>query len=168
MAVRRPRLRALDKPGSFGTAQIGDYSVILVRDLKGTIRAFLTPAGIAAAGSRGREGRGRCNSAPITNGATILTGPIRAPGRRGFRKVGLWAENGRLRAWPGTCSSALPRRRPISPVPPDDQPYFAHRLAEAKVVHEHDCRARNWKLFGRTIASVTTARQPSRALQDFS
>ena len=30
----------LDKPGSFMTAQIGDYSVILVRDLKGTIRAF--------------------------------------------------------------------------------------------------------------------------------
>ena len=27
-------------PGSFVTAQIGDYSVILVRDLKGTIRAF--------------------------------------------------------------------------------------------------------------------------------
>src|SRR3984957_13714622 len=27
-------------PGSFMTAQVGDYSVILVRDLKGTIRAF--------------------------------------------------------------------------------------------------------------------------------
>src|SRR6202161_3738466 len=27
-------------PGSFMTAQIGDYSVVLVRDLKGTIRAL--------------------------------------------------------------------------------------------------------------------------------
>jgi glycine betaine catabolism A len=30
----------LDKPGSFLTVQIGDYPVVLVRDLKRTIRAF--------------------------------------------------------------------------------------------------------------------------------
>ena len=30
----------LDKPGSFFTVQIGDYPVVVVRDLKGTIRAF--------------------------------------------------------------------------------------------------------------------------------
>ena len=28
----------LDKPGSFLTVQVGDYPVVLVRDLKGTIR----------------------------------------------------------------------------------------------------------------------------------
>ena len=30
----------LDRPGSFFTAQIGDFPVVVVRDLKGAIRAF--------------------------------------------------------------------------------------------------------------------------------
>jgi Rieske 2Fe-2S family protein len=30
----------LDKPGAFFTVQVGEYAVVLVRDLKGTIRAF--------------------------------------------------------------------------------------------------------------------------------
>jgi Rieske 2Fe-2S family protein len=65
----------LDKPGSFVTVQIGDYPVVLVRDLKGTIRAFHNTC-------RHRGSR-VCtvdkappfgSFVPITSGATILTG----------------------------------------------------------------------------------------------
>ena len=75
-----------DKPGSFFTVQIGEYPVVLVRDLKGTIRAFHT-CGIAAAESAPPRRAQSCGScAPITSGATILTGASCSLARgRGFR-----------------------------------------------------------------------------------
>ena len=48
---------------------------------------------------RGREGRGRAARLPLSpmELRSRRAPPVRAPGRRGFRQVGLWAQSRRLR-----------------------------------------------------------------------
>ena len=73
----------LDRPGSFMTVQIGDYPVVLVRDLKGTDPRI--PQHVPASWQpclRGGEGRSRSgSSAPITSGATTSTAASCSPAR---------------------------------------------------------------------------------------
>ena len=107
----------LDKPGSFMTVQIGEYPVVLVRDLKGTIRAFHNTC--RHRGSRvctvdkGAAVRLVC---PYHQWSYDLDGRLcslaRSPRVSTSRPMG--SKRSPARAWPDICSSALPRRRPIS------------------------------------------------------
>ena len=143
----------LDKPGAFFTVQIGDYPVVLVRDLKGTIRAFHNTC--RHRGSRvcaAEQGLGRAARLPLSpvELRSRRAAPVRPPGGGRVRQVGLWAEAGRLRER-RRLSLRLPRRRRRRTSRRSArmmEPYFApHRLAEAKVAHESTIIEKgNWKL----------------------
>jgi Rieske 2Fe-2S family protein len=139
-------------PGSFMTAQIGEYPVVLVRDLKGTIRAFHNTC-------RHRGSR----VCTVDKGAAVrLVCPYHQwsydlDGRLVFaRQVGENFDKSAYGLKSVACESVAGYLFVcLAETPPDFapfrkmiEPYFApHRLAEAKLAQESTIVERgNWKL----------------------
>ena len=142
----------LDKPGSFMTAQIGDYSVILVRDLKGTIRAFHNTCrhrgSRICAAEKGAAVRLVC---PYHQWSYDLDGRLLFARQvaEGFDKSAYGLKTVACESVAGYLFVCLAEAPPdFAPFRGMMEPYFApHRLAEAKVAHESTIVERgNWKL----------------------
>ena len=142
----------LDKPGSFMTVQIGDYSVILVRDLKGTIRAFHNTCrhrgSRVCAAEKGSAVRLVC---PYHQWSYDLDGRLLLARQvaEGFDKSAYGLKAVACESVAGYLFVCLAETPPdFAPFRKVTEPYFApHRLAEAKVAHESTIVERgNWKL----------------------
>ena len=142
----------LDKPGAFFTVQVGDYAIVLVRDLKGTIRAFHNTCrhrgSRVCAADRGSTVRLVC---PYHQWSYDLDGRLLFA-----RQVGEGFDKSAYALKPVACESAAGYLFVcLAGDPPDFapfrrtmEPYFApHRLTEAKLAHESTIVERgNWKL----------------------
>ncbi len=142
----------LREPGSFFTVEIGDYPIVLLRDLKGEIRAFHNVCrhrgSRVCASERGSAVRLVC---PYHQWSYNLDGRLlfarQMPEDFDKRAFGLK---------PVACESAEGYLFVcLDPAPPDFAafrrdmtPYFApHRLGESKVAHESTIVEKaNWKL----------------------
>ena len=139
-------------PGSFMTVQIGDYPVVLVRDLKGTIRAFHNTCrhrgSRICAAEKGAAVRLVC---PYHQWSYDLDGRLLFARQvaEGFDKSAYGLKTVACESVAGYLFVCLAETPPdFAPFRKMMEPYFApHRLAEAKVAHETTIVERgNWKL----------------------
>jgi glycine betaine catabolism A len=142
----------LDKPGSFMTVQVGEYPVVLVRDLKGTIRAFHNTC--RHRGSRvctvdkGASVRLVC---PYHQWSYDLDGRLLFARQVGenFDKSAYGLKSVACESVAGYLFVCLARTPPdFAPFRKIMEPYFTpHRLTEAKLAYESTIVERgNWKL----------------------
>jgi Rieske 2Fe-2S family protein len=142
----------LDKPGSFLTVQIGDYPAVLVRDLKGQIRAFHNTC--RHRGSRicttdkGAAVRLVC---PYHQWSYDLDGRLLFARQvaEGFDKSAYGLKTVACESVAGYVFVSLADTPPdFAPFRRMMEPYFApHRLSEAKVAYESTIIEKgNWKL----------------------
>ena len=141
-----------DKPGSFLTVQIGDYPVVLVRDLKGQIRAFHNTC--RHRGSRictTEKGAAVRLVCPYHQWSYDLDGRLLFARQvaEGFDKSAYGLKTVACESVAGYVFVCLAEAPPdFAPFRKMIEPYFGpHRLSEAKVAYESTIIEKgNWKL----------------------
>jgi len=141
-----------DKPGSFLTVQIGDYPVVLVRDLKGQIRAFHNTC--RHRGSRictTEKGAAVRLVCPYHQWSYDLDGRLLFARQvaEGFDKSAYGLKTVACESVAGYVFVCLAEAPPdFAPFRKMIEPYFGpHRLSEAKVAYENTIIEKgNWKL----------------------
>ena len=161
-------------PGSFMTVQIGDYSVILVRDLKGTIRAFHNTCrhrgSRICAAEKGAAVRLVC---PYHQWSYDLDGRLLFARQvaEGFDKSAYGLKAVACESVAGYLFVCLAETPPdFVSVPQDDGALFraASPWRSEGRARDHDCRARELEAcLGEQSRVLPLPGEPSRALQDF-